>query len=204
MSLFLTLLLVSYPLVIHLSIRAERADIAIYFIAAILLLPLLFNVFRARRPALWMMVMAGLSLMVGYLGYRYAASMIVIPPLLIFSGLFLFFGYSLRAEGTPVITRFAELILGEVEPDVRAYTRKATMAWMIFFLVMLLISLALALWAPLTVWSWFANFMAYLLIAVMFVVEFAVRRYCLPHHVDYSFFEFLRNLRRVDYRHVIK
>jgi len=204
MSLFLTLLLVSYPLVIHFSIHAGRADIAIYFIAAVLLLPLVFSLFRLRRPALWMVMMSALSVILTVLGYNYASSMIVIPPILIFSSLFLFFGYSLRAEGTPVITRFAELILGDVEPDVRAYTRKATMAWMVFFLTMLLISIILAWWAPLEVWSWFTNFLAYVLIGVMFITEFAVRRYCLPHHVDYSFLEFLRNLRRVDYRHVIK
>lgn len=133
MSLFLTLLLVSYPLVIHFSIHAGRADIAIYFIAAVLLLPLVFSLFRLRRPALWMVMMSALSVILTVLGYNYASSMIVIPPILIFSSLFLFFGYSLRAEGTPVITRFAELILSDVEPDVRAYTRKATMAWMVFF-----------------------------------------------------------------------
>jgi len=204
MSLFLTLLLVSYPLVIHFSIRAGRADIAIYFIAGVLLLPLLFSLFRLRRPALWMIVMAVLAVISVVLGYTYAPSVIVIPPILIFSGLLLFFGYSLRAGGIPVITRFAELILGDVEPDVRAYTRKATLAWVVFFLSMLLISVGLAWWAPLEVWSWFSNFLAYVLIGVMFIAEFAVRRYCLPHHVDYSFLEFLRNLRRVDYRHVIK
>jgi hypothetical protein len=42
------------------------------------------------------------------------------------------------------------------------------------------------------------------LIAVMFIVEYLVRRHSLQDHVDYSFLQFLRNLRRVDYRHVFK
>lgn len=204
MTLFLTLLLLSFPLVSHLSIHNGRADLAVYFMASLLLLPLLFALLTRKRPASWAIAAGVLSLVIGILGYTYARAMIVIPPILIFTSLMLLFGYSLRTGATPVITRFAELILGEVAPDVRAYTRKATIAWMLFFMGMLSCALVLGLWAPLELWSWFTNVIAYVLIGVMFVGEFLVRRLSLPHHVDYSFIEFLRNLIQVDFRHVIK
>jgi uncharacterized membrane protein len=131
--------------------------------------------------------------------------MIIIPPAIMFAALFVFFASSLRAEGTPVVTRLAAVIRAEqLSTEIRSYTRKATIAWSVFFLAMLMASLMLGLWAPLEIWSWFSNFLAYVLIAVMFIVEYLVRRHSLQDHVDYSFLQFLRNLRRVDYRHVFK
>lgn len=204
MPLFLTLLLVSFPLVSHISIHNGRADLAVYFMASLLVLPMFFALLSRSRPAPWAIGTSLLALAIGILGYTYAPAMIVIPPILIFSSLMLLFGSSLRTGATPIITRFAELILGDVAPEVRTYTRKATIAWTLFFMGMLFCALVLGLWAPLELWSWFTNVIAYVLIGVMFVGEFLVRRLSLPHHVDYSFIEFIRNLIQVDFRHVIK
>lgn len=205
MSVIPTLLLLVYPLVMHFSIHYGRAEIAVYYLATLLLMPLILSLLHRRLPSTWMLGAAFLSLLLAGLGFIKADVMIIIPPVLLFAALFVLFSVSLRAERTPVITRFAEVIRGQdLKPEIRAYTRKATIAWSVFFLIMLFCSLFLGLWAPLEVWSWFSNFLAYVLIGVMFIAEYAVRRYSLPDHVDYSFAQFLHNLRRVDFRHVFK
>jgi len=204
-SVIFTLLLLVYPLVMHFSIHYGHAEIGVYYLAMLLMLPLLFTLLQGRRPAGWMLGVALLALLITGLGVIEAGVMIIIPPAIMFAALFVFFASSLRAEGTPVVTRLAAVIRAEqLSPEIRSYTRKATIAWSVFFLAMLMASLMLGLWAPLEIWSWFSNFLAYVLIAVMFIVEYLVRRHSLQDHVDYSFLQFLRNLRRVDYRHVFK
>ena len=205
MSVIFTLLLLVYPLVMHFSIHYGHAEIGVYYLAMLLMLPLLFTLLQGRRPTGWMLGVALLALLITGLGVIEAGVMIIIPPAIMFAALFVFFASSLRAEGTPVVTRLAAVIRAEqLSPEIRSYTRKATIAWSVFFLAMLMASLMLGLWAPLEIWSWFSNFLAYVLIAVMFIVEYLVRRHSLQDHVDYSFLQFLRNLRRVDYRHVFK
>jgi uncharacterized membrane protein len=204
-SVIFTLLLLVYPLVMHSSIHYGHAEIAVYYLAMLLTLPLMFSLLHGRRPSGWMLGTALLALLITVLGVTDAGVMIIIPPAVMFAALFAFFAFSLRAEATPVVTRFAAVIrVEELCPEIRSYTRKATIAWSVFFLAMLMISLLLGLWAPLETWSWFSNFLAYVLIAVMFIAEYLVRRHSLKDHVDYSFLQFLRNLRRVDYRHVFK
>jgi uncharacterized membrane protein len=196
---------VIYPLAMHFSIHYGHAEIAIYYLAMLLMLPLLFNLLHGRRPTGWMLGTTLLALLITALGVTDAGVMIIIPPAVMFAALFLFFASSLRAEATPVVTRLAAAIRAEqLSPEIRTYTRKATIAWSVFFLAMLMTSLLLGLWAPLEIWSWFSNFLAYVLIALMFIAEYLVRRHSLQDHVDYSFLQFLRNLRRVDYRHVFK
>jgi uncharacterized membrane protein len=55
-----------------------------------------------------------------------------------------------------------------------------TAAWAIFFLGVTAITVGLFVYAPLRIWSLFANFCAIPLIGLMFVAEYAVRRRVLP------------------------
>ena len=61
------------------------------------------------------------------------------------------------------------------EPRVERYTRQVTIAWTAFFIVMLLVSVVLYVFAPIRVWSAFANLLMLPLVALMFIVEYAVR-----------------------------
>jgi uncharacterized membrane protein len=91
------------------------------------------------------------------------------------AALALFFGRTLFAGREPLCTRFARMIRGQLEPRVAAYTRKVTIAWTAFFVVMLVVSIVLYGLAPISVWSAFANLMMLPLVALMFVVEYAIR-----------------------------
>ena len=60
------------------------------------------------------------------------------------------------------------------------YTRLVTVAWTLFFAVMAVISTLLYFLASLAAWSVFANMLTLPLVALMFIVEYGVRRRVLP------------------------
>lgn len=134
---------------------------------------------KARRPvpalALWFLAVAGL--MVGWPLLRDNFAWIYLfQHVGAFTLLAIAFGRSLGAAETPMISRFAERIHGTLVPPLARYTRRATLAWTMFFAAMTSISLALFFGAPIAWWSTFANLLTPLLIGLMFLGEFVVRR----------------------------
>jgi uncharacterized membrane protein len=204
MPLLTIMLMLGYPILIHLSIHFQAVDMAVYVLSFYCVLPLLIPAMRKRLGGMNILLLCLLSLSVLLVGFYLPEKIVVLPPILIFATMAYTFASTLRSGSVPLITRIALVIRGELPDYVMVYTRKATLAWVIFFLVMMFINLFLAMFASLEIWSYFANFIAWGLTGLMFLGEYLVRRYSMPNHVDYSFAEFLRNLARVDYRHVLK
>ncbi len=78
------------------------------------------------------------------------------------------------------MTALARLVHEEMTPELLGYTRRVTAAWTAFFLAMAALSILLFAFAPIEVWSVFANLLAMPLVAVMFIVENEVRKRVLP------------------------
>jgi predicted permease len=57
---------------------------------------------------------------------------------------------------------------------------------------------------PIELWSFFSNVLSYVLLVLMFLAEFTVRRLVVHEHMDYSFAEFLQRLKNVNFRSVLK
>jgi len=92
------------------------------------------------------------------------------------------FSSTLLPGKTPLITHFAQMVYGIPLPsEVDRYCRYATWAWALFFVVLALISLVLYTFGSVMVWSFFCNILYFPLIATMFVGEYIVRSYSLPH-----------------------
>jgi uncharacterized membrane protein len=94
------------------------------------------------------------------------------------------FGRTLGQGRVPLCSRFAAMVHGVLPPDVERYTRRVTVAWTVFFIAIAVLLVILYAAAPLPVWSAFANFGCIVLIALMFAVEYLIRRRVLPglHH----------------------
>jgi uncharacterized membrane protein len=90
------------------------------------------------------------------------------------------FGRSLLRPRVPLCTQLADKVHGPLSPLELRYTRHVTIAWVIFFLLNLLVTLLLFEFASLRTWSLFVNFFSLPLILLMFVAEYAVRRQVLP------------------------
>jgi len=101
-------------------------------------------------------------------------------PVIINIALLSFFGYSLARPPT-IIWRFAtmkEPQLAESENRIHAerYCRNVTITWCIFFLANASVSLSMLFWASDMVWTIYNGFVSYILIGVLFGIEFIIRR----------------------------
>lgn len=90
------------------------------------------------------------------------------------------FGRSLRAGEVALCTRLADTLHGPLSVAELRYTRRITVAWTVFFTLLVAMVAILYAAAPLAVWSEFVNFVTLPLIAAMFALECAVRRRVLP------------------------
>ena len=90
------------------------------------------------------------------------------------------FGRTLFGGREPLVTTFARIAHGGLTPALARYTRKVTIAWTMFFVALFATSAILYGTGMLAAWSLLANLLSPLLIAVMFVVEYAIRHFALP------------------------
>src|ERR1700722_19094892 len=81
---------------------------------------------------------------------------------------------------TPLCTRWASMVHGTLAEPVQRYTRAVTLAWTLFFVGISVTSVLLYTLAPLRIWSIFSNFLTLPLAALMFAIEYEVRRHRLP------------------------
>ncbi len=90
------------------------------------------------------------------------------------------FGRSLSKGRVPLCTQFADKIHGPLGAAELRYTRAVTVAWVVFFLLNIAVTLLLFRFAPSRIWSLFVNFLSAPLLLLMFAAEYAVRRRALP------------------------
>lgn len=96
------------------------------------------------------------------------------------SALALFFGRTLTGGHKPLITALAAVVHKVMTPELERYTRQVTIAWTLFFAASAGISAGLFFFGPVEAWSVFANILTVPLIALMFLVEYEVRKRVLP------------------------
>jgi uncharacterized membrane protein len=90
------------------------------------------------------------------------------------------FGRSLSGGRVPICTQLSDKLHGPLAPAEVAYTRKATVAWTLFYTLLAAAVLLLFFVTPLRVWSLFVNFASFGLIGLMFIADHAIRRRVLP------------------------
>ncbi|MFC1719629.1 hypothetical protein ACFL00_00630 [Pseudomonadota bacterium] len=105
------------------------------------------------------------------------------------------FARTLFAGRQPLCTRFAEALHPPLTEAQKIYSRKVTIAWAVFFACMAVISTLLFAFAPVSIWSFFDNFLVLPLVALMFVVEYWVRRRALPDMEHMHIFDSVRAFR---------
>jgi len=110
-------------------------------------------------------------------------NVVALPSIALNALIAIVFGLSLRGGRTPIILAIATWAMAPepVKPDFQQYLRTLTLAWTIFFVTMGLICAVLALAAPFSWWSLFANVLSWPLIGAFFCGEYLVRRIGFPH-----------------------
>jgi uncharacterized membrane protein len=92
------------------------------------------------------------------------------------------FARSLFAGRIPICTQLASTMHGTLTPAEIAYTRQATVAWVVFYVLTTVTILVLFFATSLRVWSLFVNFGVFGLMIVMGIADHALRRRVLPRH----------------------
>lgn len=205
MAALFTLMVLIYALMAHWSIHQGKAEYAVYLLGLLCILFTLSTIYRNQRISSG----NGMALLLGagllWFPQGYGINLMQLIPVAINGLLFALFATSLRSDHTPMITRLASLIRGGNMPaPVVIYTRRVTVVWTLFFLVLGVTGLLLAIFASLETWSIFANLYSYLLIAALFVLEFLFRRWHLGELADDSFVDFIKSLFRLDYRRIFR
>jgi uncharacterized membrane protein len=204
-------LAVAYPLLAHgaslLRSRALTIASVAVLAAAILIRPL----GESRRWAWLALPVAALAIF--WLWHIDAAALVLfLPPVLLNVFLAWLFGHTLAGGSVPLIERLVRLLQPSgVPPEagVVEYAGLLTRLWAGLFILLAAINLGLALCAtpggllesaglpaPVQVsrktWSLFANILNYLIVAILFLFEFAYRRRRFPGRPYRNLLDFVR------------
>src|SRR5262245_45189893 len=170
-------LLLLYPVLVYAGIGRFGPGAVAVLLIAVCLLRLVVLRFRGDRSFLAkqtaVVAAGGLALAAASLVLGKADAMLYYP-VFVNASFCLLFSWTLVSPPSAV-ERIARL----TEPDLPAegvrYTRRVTIAWVVFFVANGSIGLYTATLAPLETWALYNGFIAYLLIGTMFAAEYAVR-----------------------------
>lgn len=167
----------AYPLLVYVGVSRWSPRILGLVLLAALLPGLVSKLRTADRAHLWPVLRVPLSLfaLVGLGAALDEPRFFYALPVLVNLMLLANFAATLRGP-VSMIERFARMQEPELPPGGEAYCRKVTIVWCWFFAANAAASAALALWAPVAWWSLYVGGIAYLLIGVMFTVEYIVRK----------------------------
>jgi uncharacterized membrane protein len=106
------------------------------------------------------------------------------------------FGSTLRAGHTPLITTLATRVHGSLTPAMAAYTRHVTLAWVLYFVAIVAVSLGLYEYASFQAWAVFANLLTPIAMGLMFGGEYLLRYRLHPEFERSSIADAIRSYMR--------
>jgi len=204
-------LAVAYPVLAHGASMVGSATLTLASVVALAAAILFRPLTDGRRWARIALPLAALAIL-GLWRLDAAALVLFVPPVLLNAFLAWLFGHTLARGSTPLIERVVRLLQPPslpFEPGVIDYARRLTQLWTGLFLFLGTTNLVLAalatpgglfettgIRAPVTVrletWSLFANALNYLIVAAVFLAEFAYRRRRFPGRPYRNLLDFLR------------
>ena len=176
---FVIALSIAYPLVVF-ALEARVPAIAFALAACgLLFLRAVQSPLPTGRPIRFAMIAAivlivGLALVDGQVAAK-------AYPVVISGGLAFLFGASLWRPPS-LVERMAELGGETLSPAIRLYCRRVTMVWALWLAINTLIAAALALFGSLEAWALWTGFLSYLVMGLIFAVEFTLRRLVRRRH----------------------
>jgi uncharacterized membrane protein len=193
---------ITYPVLVHSSIIFGRPETAVLFFGTIAILLGLFQCFDVnnygpKKGIIWVCI--GACLIIFSLSKTFSQYALFFPPVLITSLILFSFANTLLKDKEPLVTRFARMMTDENLPqEIVQYTRNVTWMWTFILTAILVTCIALPIFAPIKVWSFFTNFFNYLIIIAFFVGEYIYRIYRFGHR--YSLLHFFKTMSKVSFK----
>ncbi|TNF35218.1 MAG: hypothetical protein EP312_04270 [Gammaproteobacteria bacterium] len=176
----LALLILLYPLAVYFGLTYWSARWVGMIVAAVFFLRLLLlrqhrDTARQLLPAV--LVALCCALVAAILNHEGALKLV---PVAINATMLAAFALTLRNPPS-MIERFARLMETDLSDDAITYTRTVTKVWCGFFVLNGGISLYTALYSSLAIWTLYNGLIAYLLMGLLFGVEYLVRQRVKQH-----------------------
>ena len=191
------LMVLSYPLLVHFGLIVN--NIVPMAIMSLLVAFAISIKFWRTAFLLSLMLVAALLMLTN----NAIADLYFLPPVAINFFVGTIFLHGLGKNQRPLIEKYIELMEGEVPLAERQYARSVTKVWVVVLFLLMAESIILWLYFPHEVWSLFTNFINYLILASMFVIEYVVRRKVFPDKHHMSFMEFIVRLKRIKLKSVV-
>lgn len=195
------LLLISYPLCVHLAVVTFNANIQL--LALILLAAgISYPGIKQKSIFAWMvlLVVILMSLVISYLGLT--LYVLYIPPIVIPLLLWSVFFRSLLPGQTPLTTQIGESVHGPFRGAMAVYSRRVTVFWSLFFVLLAIWSGVLVVVASTEVWSLFTNVINYLLVGVVFITEYLYRKFRFREFKHLHFWRYVSLIAKADIRNM--
>lgn len=171
-----TLFILASPWVLYWTLSQQQVGVAaVTLIAWVIVrsIPVLISARREQRAAA--LQLSAIALVFAVLGWisNNGTWLLVLP-----SATQATFGLAfLRSlTGTPLIEHFARMVKPALSIAELAHCRRWTLIWGIYLLVLAALGLVLARWATLAVWTVYVGALSYVLVGVLFAVEYLVRK----------------------------
>jgi uncharacterized membrane protein len=209
-----TALSFAYPVLAHFAVARNSEGLTLAALALLAAIALLPGLVRGAAAAWLAVPLVGAA-------YWWLSSLampvlpLYVPPILVPAFLAYVFGNTLMLGRTPLISQLIRLLQapGDAEPEseVWSYARRLTAVWTVLFVALATFNLVLAalvepdgllraggLAPPLAVshevWSLFTNLIEYLVVAALFLIEYAYRRQRFPRQPYRNMFDFIRRM----------
>ncbi len=171
----LSILLIAYPFLVYFGLQyLEPRYLGLLILALLLMRFLVAHKQLDRTKQLIPVTIAGSAL--GIMILILNSSMLVrFNPVLINLMLLLLFAGTL-IKPPSMIERFARLAEPYLPEEAIIYTRNVTIVWCIFFVFNAIVAAITTFYATLEIWTLYNGLIAYLLMATIFIIEYAVRQ----------------------------
>ena len=191
------LAVLSYPFLVHFKMIENNH---VPFLIMLVLVGFA-GMIKFIRTAIILVLMLAVSLLLVNNGG--VNDLYFMPPIAINFFVGMIFLNGLRKNQRPVIEKYIEAMEGSVDAEQRRYARSVTIAWVVVLFGLMLESIILSAFFSHEVWSLFTNFINYIILGLMFVVEYIVRLRVFPDRQHMSFVEYMTKLKSISLKSVV-
>lgn len=200
-----TLGMIFYPLFVHFLILLGVPVVAVVGLV-ITSLVYFYTMLKVRQTARTRLVWIGMYALLATVGVvnllTHTVYALYLPPVFINLGLMFLFAMTLRGDSMPLVERLMRMEYPnrDLPRPLVHYARNLTRVWVVFFAAIVLISLILAIAAPLEIWSLFTNILSYVFAILLVLAQYVYRAWRYRAHGLFMPWDTLRLMARISPR----
>ena len=186
------LLAVAYPLLVYFGLKTLSPKTVAFTLGGLLLVRLLSGLTNPGGLRLGGLLLPPLALCAAS-AYANSREFMLYLPVFTALAMLASFGFTL-VRGPSAVETIARLRKPEMSAEEIAYCRRVTEIWVGFFLVNGAVALGTIHWGSMEAWAFYNGFLAYVLMGVLFAVEFVYRHWRFRRYVGLPTDPFFRRL----------